>query len=97
VGIHAAVTRKGASGTEIGVKERVTVLEALRAYTATGAWLTREEALKGTLEPGKLADFIVLSHDPAKVAEDELLAIRVLETWLGGELVWSSPQQGDAA
>jgi hypothetical protein len=97
VGIHAAVTRKGASGRQFGQHERISVLEALRAYTAGGAWLTREETLKGTLEPGKLADFIVLSHNPLTVTEDELPAIRVLGTWLGGELVWSQPEEGDSA
>jgi predicted amidohydrolase YtcJ len=89
VGIQAAVTRAGASGRVFGPAERITVLEALRAYTATGAWLTHEEGLKGTLEPGKLADFIVLSQNPLEAGEDRVLATQVLETWLGGARVWS--------
>jgi predicted amidohydrolase YtcJ len=93
-GIHAAVTRAGASGRVFGPAERITVLEALRAYTATGAWLTHEEGLKGTLEPGKLADFIVLSQNPLEAGEDRILATRVLETWLGGEHVWSTSNGG---
>ncbi|MBX3707842.1 MAG: amidohydrolase family protein [Pseudomonadales bacterium] len=90
VGLYAAVTRKGMSGREFGPGERLTMLEALRAYTRTGAWLTREEDQKGSLEPGKLADFIVLSDNPLTVSEDEILALRVLQTWLGGQRVFSS-------
>jgi len=95
VGLYAAVTRKGMSGRVFGPAERITMLEALRGYTATGAWLTREDALKGTLEPGKLADFIVLSHNPLEVAEEQILDIQVLETWLGGRQVYVHTEQGD--
>ena len=46
-----------------GADERITIAEAIRAYTRNGAFITREEQLKGTLEPGKLADIAVLSND----------------------------------
>ncbi len=95
VGLYAAVTRKGMSGRVFGPGERITVPEALRGYTATGAWLTREEQLKGTLEPGKLADFIVLSDNPLAVAEDDLPSIRVLATYLGGQQVYAVTEEGD--
>jgi predicted amidohydrolase YtcJ len=93
-GIQAAVTRAGASGRVFGPAERISALDALRAYAVTGAWLTHEEGLKGTLEPGKLADFIVLSQNPLEAGEDRILATRVLETWLGGERVWSTSDGG---
>jgi predicted amidohydrolase YtcJ len=88
LGLYAAVTRKGRSGTVFGPGERLSMAEALRAYTVGGAWLTREEAAKGTLEPGKLADFIVLSSSPLDVHDDDILTIQVLETWLGGRQVY---------
>jgi hypothetical protein len=66
--------------------------EALRAYTVRGAWLTREENDKGTLEPGKLADFIVLSADPLALAGEDILELAVLETWLGGQRVFSAAE-----
>jgi len=88
VGLYAAVTRKGMSGRVFGPGERITMLDALRGYTRTGAWLTREEDLKGSLEPGKLADFVVLSENPLTVPEDRILSLEVAQTWLGGELVY---------
>jgi predicted amidohydrolase YtcJ len=90
VGIYAAVTRKGRSGNVYAADEALTIDEALRGYTRGGAWLTREEASKGSIEPGKLADFIVLSADPTAVAPEELLTTQVLKTYLGGELVYEA-------
>jgi len=90
-GLYAAVTRKGMSGKVHGAEEALTIQEALVAYTHKGAWLTFEENQKGTLEPGKLADFIVLSTDPVKINPDGLMDVRVDETWLGGIQVWSRP------
>lgn len=91
VGLYAAVTRKGMSGRVFGAGERLSTAEALRAYTVDGAWLTREEAVKGSLEVGKLADFIVLPADPLSLPADELRHLDVLETWLGGRRVYARP------
>jgi hypothetical protein len=88
VGIYAATTRRGMSGRIFGPQEKLTRSEALRAYTVGGAWLTWEENEKGTLEPGKLADFIVLSADPLTIPDEAIMGIEVLETWLGGNLVF---------
>jgi predicted amidohydrolase YtcJ len=87
-GIYAAVTRKGMSGRIFGAQEKLSRIEALQAYTLKGAYLTREEQQKGSLTPGKLADFIVLSADPLTVADADLLSIEVLQTYLGGKLVY---------
>lgn len=87
-GIYAAVTRKGMSGRVFGAGERLTVEEALRAYTTLGAWLTREESSKGAIAPGMLADMILLSENPLKVDPEDILKIEVLKTYLGGRSVF---------
>jgi predicted amidohydrolase YtcJ len=88
VGLYALVTRKNKLGQEIAPHEALGRSEALRAYTAAGTWLTREEELKGTLEVGKLADMAVLDRDYFGVPEDEIKEIRVDMTFVGGRVVW---------
>jgi len=65
--------------------------EAIRFYTRNNAYLTFEENQKGSLEAGKLADFIVLNKDILTCPTDEIRAIEVLETYLGGKRVYPSP------
>jgi predicted amidohydrolase YtcJ len=88
VGIYAAVTRKGLSGRVFAPEEALTVTEALQAYTRHGAYLSFEEDVKGSLEPGKFADMIVLDQDILTVDPERILDIEVLQTWLGGTLVY---------
>lgn len=88
VGIYAAVTRKGMSGKVFGEEEALSVMEALRAYTLYGAWLSFEEDRKGSIEPGKLADMIVLDQDILTIDPDHIVDIEVEQTWLGGKLVY---------
>lgn len=88
VGIYAAVTRKGMSGAVYGPEEALTIIEALRGYTVNGAYLTFEEHVKGTIEVGKLADLIVLDRDILSVGPDRIIDIEVVQTWLGGRLVY---------
>jgi predicted amidohydrolase YtcJ len=88
VGLYTAVTRKGSSGTAYGPEESITMPEAIRMYTANGAWLTFEESIKGTLEPGKLADMIVLDTDPLTASAEQVLNAKVDLTVLGGKVVY---------
>jgi predicted amidohydrolase YtcJ len=88
VGLYAAVTRKGPTGAVRGAEEAVSREEAIRMYTANGPYLSWEEKEKGTLEPGKLADMIVLPFDPLTVPEETLLKGYVDMTFLGGKLVY---------
>jgi len=87
-GIHAAVTRRGMSGAVIGEEEALTLIEALRAYTLRGAYLTFEEQQKGSIEPGKFADLIVLDRDITDVDPLDIADIRVEQTWLAGQRVF---------
>jgi predicted amidohydrolase YtcJ len=75
------------TGRVIGPGQRLDAEEALRLLTRHGAWLSFDEARKGTLEPGKLADLAVLSHDPRDTPVDELPQVRSLLTMIGGRIV----------
>jgi hypothetical protein len=88
VGLYAAVTRRGMSGAVYGEGERLTMVEAIRGYTSRAAFLTREEAVKGTLEPGRLADIIVLSADPITIDPGRLRDVKVDLTIVGGRIVY---------
>jgi predicted amidohydrolase YtcJ len=86
--VWAAVNRLTMSGKVLGPDERVTPLEALRMVTSDAAWQTFEENIKGSIEPGKLADFVVLAENPLTVEPRHIRDIPVLETIVGGESVW---------
>jgi predicted amidohydrolase YtcJ len=87
VGLYAAVTRKGESGKVYGPGEAVSIREAITMYTRNGAFLTREEKIKGTLEPGKVADMIVLPEDLLSVSPDKILKMQVDMTIVGGKIL----------
>jgi predicted amidohydrolase YtcJ len=88
VGLYAAVTRKGESGKAYGPEEAVSMKDAIKMYTRNGAFLTREEKIKGTLEPGKLADMIVLPEDLLAVPPEKLLTMKVDMTIVGGRILY---------
>ncbi len=93
LGLYAATTRKGKSGEVYGEGERITVREALRGYTATGAFLTFQEHELGSIEVGKLADLVVLSDDLLSIDPNAIRDVRVEQTYLGGRLVYSADAQ----
>lgn len=84
--IWAMVNRRSATGADLDAREAVTVREALLAYTRLGAWSGFEEGVKGTLEPGKLADFAVLDRDVFAIDPDDIRNTRPVMTFVGGEL-----------
>jgi len=88
VGIYAAVTRKGMSGRVFGADEAISIEEAIQGYTIKGAYLGFEEDIKGSLEPGKLADMIVLSDDILTIDPEQIMDIEIEQTYVGGELVY---------
>jgi predicted amidohydrolase YtcJ len=81
------ITRDTISDGVYGATERITREEALRVYTINNARLTFEESLKGSIEPGKLADLVVLSGDYLTVPEAEIQSLRAFATMVGGKLV----------
>jgi predicted amidohydrolase YtcJ len=88
-GIWAAVVRREAQTDKVlAPEERLTVREALRLYTRNAAYDGFEEKQKGSLEAGKLADFIVVDRDVLTAPAEELKDVSVLKTFVGGELVY---------
>ena len=87
--MHTAVNRTSRSGHTIGPDERISPLEALEAVTLAGARQYGEEATKGSIETGKLADFAILSDNPLTVPAETLERIRVEETIKEGVTVWT--------
>jgi hypothetical protein len=90
VRIQSLVTRQSRYGRVYGPSQRLTVDQALHSFTMGGAFASFEEDRKGSISAGKLADFVVLSDDPRTVPPDEIRNIRVLCTFIGGELVYSA-------
>lgn len=94
LGIHAAVTRQDTEGWPPGgwyPAERLTREEAVRGFTLDAAYSGFMETSVGSLESGKRADFIVLDQNIFEVEASRIASIKVLQTWLDGELVYSYP------
>jgi hypothetical protein len=88
-GVYAAVTRKNEAGTkEYFPEQKLSIEQALAAYTTGSAYAEFMEKIKGTLAPGMLADFVVLDRDLTKVAPPEILKTKVLRTVVGGKTVY---------
>jgi predicted amidohydrolase YtcJ len=76
----------------LGGAQKISRQEALRVEAYNNAYLTYEENIKGSIEPGKLADFLVLSDDLLTVPEEEILSIKPLATYVGGKKVFSGAE-----
>jgi predicted amidohydrolase YtcJ len=94
LGLEAAVTRQTLDGLNPGgwvPEEKVTLEEALRAYTASNAYGVFAEATRGMLKPGYRADLVVFDRDLTATAPDSLSEVRVMLTVAGGRVVWETP------
>jgi predicted amidohydrolase YtcJ len=91
LGIHDMVNRRTATGAPFNAAEAITPAEALRAYTWGSAYASRQERNKGSISPGKLADFTVLSEDPTAVAPDRIAGLEVIATFLDGTVRHTAP------
>ena len=92
-GVYAAVTRRTIDGKNPDgwvPEQKISVEEALTAYTVTNAYGFKEEDISGTLEAGKRADFVVLSADPRSILPEVITNINVMKTVIGGDVVYSA-------
>ncbi len=89
--VWSAVNRITTSGKVLGPDQRIPVMTALKAVTIWGAYQYHEEATKGSLEPGKLADMVILSENPLTVDPMKIVDIKVMETIKEGRSVYQRP------
>lgn len=89
-GIYSLVTRKSDSGKFLGPDEAVSVWDAVMSYTLYGAYAGREESIKGSIEPGKLADLVILEEDIFSVDPERIPHIRVNRTIVHGKTVYQA-------
>ena len=90
MGIQGMVTRKGWDGAVWGANQKISVAEAIRVNTWNGAYASREEEIKGSITPGKLGDFVVLSEDPHTIDPETIKDITVVRTVVGGDTVYEA-------
>ncbi|HKC86400.1 MAG TPA: amidohydrolase family protein, partial [Blastocatellia bacterium] len=88
--LQSQVTRADSKGNVWGPRQKITVEEALRVGTLHGAYASYEENLKGSIEPGKLADLVVLGRDPLREDPFSLIKIPVERTMIGGRWVFEA-------
>ena len=90
-GLYAAITRQNVEGTQtFEPQEKLTIDEAIYAYTQASAFAEFREKIKGRLEPGYLADMVVLDRDITKASPQEVLRTQVLRTVVGGDTVYQA-------
>lgn len=92
-GIQAAVLREGLRSGEVnGPEERLTVKEAIRAYTINAAWQDHMETMKGSIEEEKVADFCIIGDDTLTVDPHKIGEVPVLMTIVGGKVVFDKSE-----
>lgn len=87
-GIYAMVTRRTEGGDTVGPNQAVSVKDAIRSYTYNGAYAAFDEDKLGSIEPGKLADLIVLSDDILSIPNEKIMDMEVIKTILDGKTVY---------
>jgi predicted amidohydrolase YtcJ len=93
LGLAAAISRQGADGQPAGgwqPQERLTLAQAMAAYTSGAAYAMFAEDRLGLIAPGKKADFLFVDRDPTTASPDALRQTKVLETWINGQQAWSA-------
>lgn len=91
VGVQAAVLREGQkTGKVSGPHQIISLEDAIRSYTINAAWLMREETLKGSIEPDKLADFCILGKDIMVIDPHEIMEIPIIMTIVDGKIAYSN-------
>lgn len=90
LGIQGMVTRTGWNGETWGANQRISVAEAIQVYTWNGAYNSHEEHLKGSIAPGKLADFVVLAEDPHTIDPSRISGIGIVRTVVGGRTTFQA-------
>jgi predicted amidohydrolase YtcJ len=90
MGIQGMATRKGWDGKIWGANQKISVADAIRVNTLHGAYASKEENLKGSITPGKLADFVVLSEDPHTIDLEKIKDIKIARTVVGGNTVYEA-------
>jgi predicted amidohydrolase YtcJ len=93
-GIFAAVTRRTLDGKNPGgwvPSQKISVEEALRAYTIDAAYAAFDESRIGSIEPGKLADMVVLEQNPFDLSPEKLNTVPIAATIVGGKVVYRKP------
>lgn len=93
LGIHDAVNQLTAKNRPYAPGEALTPQEALEAYTYGSAYAAKEEKIKGRLQSGMLADFVVLDGDPVDIDQDKIRDIRVVATYMGGRETYRDPKR----
>ncbi len=88
--IHAAVNRTSLNGTDMGFDQRITLLEAIRAYTYDAAYSVYHEHRKGSIEAGKAADLVVVAGNLLQVPDEELSQQKIDMTMIDGRFVYRS-------
>ena len=96
--LYAAVTRATLDGKNPGgwfPEQKLTITEAIEAYTMGSAYAEFEEKEKGSITPGKLADMVLLNQDILHIAPENIRDTTILKTFVGGQLVWDADAQSD--
>ena len=87
-GIHVCVNRTSETGQDLSKNQAISVMDALRVYTWNGAYITHEEDIKGSIEPGKYADMVILDKDILNCNPNEIAKIKVITTIIDGKVVY---------
>jgi predicted amidohydrolase YtcJ len=89
--LYAAVTRATLDGKNPNgwfPEQKLTIAEAVEAYTLGSAYAEFQDQQKGSISPGKLADMVLLSDDLFTIRPEEIRNVKVLKTFVGGKIVW---------